>query len=235
MITTAILAVVCIYVLSLNRKTMDNYNDALDKLDALSEYSAPVSKTRFRAINTSGYQNSLLNGLLFTLLLDLLNESDEGVAVNRLIELRDLATTMNESSSEYVRKSNNAVNRDHKKSMDAIMCWLCSVFDVRNGKNELSAGAYLAYNTFKNHIIKEQQTLIKIYADLTKEEQKHEEVNEESFEEDYEDDYQEQDQEEFEEQTDSWDEEDDYEDEYEEEVKPGFFNGVKLLFKGYQE
>ena len=235
MITTAILAVVCLYVLYLNRKVFDQYNNVLDKLDALSEYSAPVSKTRFRAINTSGYQNSLLNSLLFTLLLDLLNESDEGVAINRLIELRDLATTMNESNSEYVRKSSDAVNHKNKKSMDAIMCWLCSVFDVRNGKNELSAGAYLAYNTFKNHIITEQQSLIRIYNELAKEEAQHEEINKESTEEDYEENYYEEDPEEFEESSDSWDEKDDYEDEYKKEMKSGFINGVKFLFKGYSK
>ena len=251
--TTAVLAVVCAFIAHANFALNDKYQLALDKLDLAAEADPGVDKNHVRLLTVAGYQHDLLCKLLFSLLLDLVNESDEGVAINRLITLRDNVTTLNESNSRYVRDSNKLVNVENKKNMNSIMCWLCSVLDVRNGKEELSAGAYLEYNSYKNMIIKEQQSILKLNDEIAKEDQYREEVQEESNQENYEDDYQEQ--EETEEpldntdvwEDDDWDEEEDeFDDEpyknpftdrpYEVSKNPfkNFVNGTKALFKGYQ-
>lgn len=249
MTTTAVLAVVCAFIAHANFALNDKYQLALDKLDLAAEADPGVDKNHVRLLTVAGYQHDLLCKLLFGLLLDLVNESDEGVAINRLITLRDNVTTLNESNSRYVRDNNKLVNVENKKNMNSIMCWLCSVLDVRNGKEELSAGAYLEYNSYKNMIIKEQQSILKLNDEIAKEDQ----YQEESSQEDYEDDYQEQ--EETEEPLDNtdvwedeadWDEEDEFDDEpyknpfadrpYEVSKNPfkNFVNGTKALFKGYQ-
>lgn len=253
MTTTAVLAVVCAFIAHANFVLNDKYQLALDKLDLAAEADPGVDKNHVRLLTVAGYQHDLLSKLLFSLILDLVNESDEGVAINRLITLRDNATTLDESNSRYVRDSSKLVNVENKKNMNSIMCWLCSVLDVRNGKEELSAGAYLEYNSYKNMIIKEQQSILKLNDEIAKD-QYREEVHDESNQEDYEDDYQEQEEtEESLDDTDVWEDEDDW-DEEEDEFSDGsyknpfadrpyevsknpfknFVNGTKALFKGYQ-
>lgn len=246
MITTAVLAVVCAFIAHSNFTLNNKYQLALDKLDLAVEADPGVDKNHVRLLTVAGYQHDLLSKLLFGLLLDLINESDEGVAINRLIALRDNATTLNESNSKYVRDSNRFVNVENKKNMNSIMCWLCSVLDVRNGKEELSIGAYLEYNSYKNMIIKEQQSILKLNSEIAKEEQHEKETNEKNDEEDYKEDYMEDGEEEFETKTDTiddeddeidytWDDEDEFDEPYEASKNPfkNLVAGTKALFKGY--
>ena len=193
------------------------YCALLDQYDQLWNDKKPsFDAYRTKMLNTGELQDRKMFKLLFTVLLDLINEEDEGVAIERLIELRDKANNMATSNSDYVKMSDRLINIQGYRDLSSIMYWLCSVFDVRGGKDNLSDTAKKTYIGYKSDIIYLQERLIKLSDEFNKQE-------ESNYEEDYKENYEEYDQTEDE----KGNEEDDEEYEEEEDIPP-----IKDLFFG---
>lgn len=161
--------ILCNSYSKLNRR----YLDLLDEFERVNDTFPDIDRNHFRLIRTMGYQCSVLNSLLFTLLLDIVNENDEEVAMNRFLDLRDKAITMNTSKSKYVRDAYKLA-KSGKGNTSTIMYWLCALLDVRNGKESLSDYMRDRYGTLKHHIVVEQHSLLNIENDIKEDEKRYE-------------------------------------------------------------
>lgn len=234
-IATAILAVVLCVVAEKYYRISAKYYQLQDETDYIEEYVSNENADNMKLLSVMGEQYENTMKLLFEIILNILGEKDEGVAVNRLIELRYNATTLSESNSPYVRETDTLVNHGFKRDIDAVMCWLCSVFDVRDGKAELSAGTELTYNALKVKIITAQKKILQRRYEIEQLQQEENNYDEQNEEEDREEDR---------EGSSEASDQEEYPEEYEEEYFPltesknpfsNFAKGFATLFKGYSD
>ena len=163
------------------------YDDALDVIDELKEEREPSPEliSSQKILYRNDYQSRKLYKMLFEILLDLFNEEDDGVAVCRLIEIRDKIVNMDTSNSKYVRKSYDLVVNHRDRTINSIMYWLCSVMDVRGGKESLSEEAKSKYMIYKNEIVTLQKQLLDLNEIMTQQQEKERiEESEEYYEDD---------------------------------------------------
>ena len=172
-------AVLCKMYYDLNLR----YNDVLDTLDdATNENRDPdITALTIKYLKRKVWQTNRANKMLFELLLDLLEEEDEGEAICRLIDLRYKIMHMNISNSNYVREAYRRVDIRKDRKLNTIMCWLCSILDVREGKENLSVLARKEYNDSRDYVVDLQKQLISIKDDIKKEQEKEEYYEEPSY------------------------------------------------------
>ena len=208
-------------------KLYTKYDNALDQLQYLKDNAEiDVKPLLFKFLVREEKQNRELYMMLFNILLDLINEEDTEVAIKRLTDLRSKAFGMNVSHSIYVKQADSMVNTKKDRSLNAIMYWLCSILDVRGGKDNLSVLARKEYNKSKDGIVLIQGQLIDLKNEIDIKEKS---IKEDAFnEEDYEEDYQT-----YSEETDQEENQEWFEEEYDDEVeepKLSFKNLFKLKY-----
>ena len=172
------IAILCKMYYNLNKK----YEDALDRLEEpQNDYDPDMNALTIKYMQRRIWQGNRANKMLFEILMDLIGEEDEGEAICRLIELRYKTMHMNTSNSDYVRKAYSMVNVKKDRSLNTIMCWLCSILDVREGKNHLSVLGRKDYNDSRNYVVSLQKQLISIKREIEEEQKRDEEVYEEEY------------------------------------------------------
>lgn len=211
-VATAVLVVALFIITGLYINVSNKYEKALDKIEYMEDKLQPdISTMTFKLLARRDRQYDKLYKLLFEILLDLLNEDDDGVAIGRLINLRDKVAAMALSNSEYVKNSYNLINIKKQRELNDIMCWLCAVLDIKRGKEDLSILTRRDYIKQREDIVLIQRQLNDLKDEIDIEQEKIKSQEESYYEPDYEEDfetydqeeYQEEDQEEFEEEEDT--------------------------------